>query len=183
MLIIPSVILAIISDEDRDYMEWLYREHHRLMYQIALKYCQDQMEIQDIVSDACVALIDKIDKLRYLERAKLRLYIFATVRNTAIDHFRKRRRLDEHFFHLSEAVDNQMTDGFDVEKRIELQEELGKVMRAICELPEKEQIVMRLKYSVGLSDVEIAEAVGLAPNSVRKYVERARDHIKSQLYG
>ena len=183
MLIIPGVILAITSDEDRDYMEWLYREYHRLMYKIAFEYCHAQMEVQDIVSDSCVALIGKIEKLRYLEKAELKLYIFSTVRNTAIDHYRKRRRLDARFFHLSEERANRMTDGVDVVGQIELKDELNRVLQIICELPEKEKTVMYLKYSVGLPDAEIAEIVGLSPNSVRKYVERARDHIKSRIYG
>lgn len=182
MLIIPSVILAITSDEDRDYMEWLYREHHRLMYKAAFEHCQDLEEIQDIVSDACVALINKIEKLRYLEKAELKLYIFTTVKNTAINHYRKRRRLDKRFFHLSEEASSQVSDGFDVVRQIELEEELRQVMQIIGELPEKEQTIMLLKFSVGLPDVEIAEIVGLAPDSVRKYVGRARERIKSRIY-
>ena len=182
MLIIPGVILAISADEDRSYMEWLYEKHHRLMYKAAFEYCQDAQDVQDIVSDSCVALILKIDKLRCLERNELRLYIYATVRNMAVDHFRKRRRLDARFFHLSEERADQLSDGYDVEKRIELKDELSRVLQAIRELSEKEQTVMLLKYSLGLSDEEIAETVGLSPNSVRKYVSRAREHIKSRIY-
>lgn len=32
MLIIPSVILAIENENDRDFMEQLYRQYYRLMY-------------------------------------------------------------------------------------------------------------------------------------------------------
>lgn len=182
MLIIPSVILAITTDEDRDYMEWLYRDHHKLMYATALRYCQDAVEIEDIISDSCVSLIEKIEKLRFLERDELRLYIYATVRNTAIDHYRKRRRLDERFFHVSDEVVHQVPSDFEVSKRIELQEELNLVLQAIEELPAKERMIMLLKYSVGLENDEIAETVGMSTNSVRKYISRAREHIKSRIY-
>ena len=182
MLIIPSAILAIASDEDRDYMEWLYREHRRLMYATALRYCQNAVEVEDIISDSCVSLIEKIEKLRFLERDELRLYIYAVVRNTAIDHYRKRKRLDSRFFHLSENVVHQVPSDFEVSKQIELREELGLVLQAIEGLSVKERMIMLLKYSVGLSDAEIAEAVGLSPNSVRKYISRAREHIKVRVY-
>ena len=37
MIILPSVILAMPVGDDRDYIEWLYREHHKLMLFTAWK--------------------------------------------------------------------------------------------------------------------------------------------------
>lgn len=182
MLIIPNVILAIASDEDREYMAWLYDEHKKLMYKVARGYCQDDLALDDVVSDSCVALIEKIEKLRFLGRDELRLYIYATVRNTAIDHYRKRRRLDARFFHISEEVVHQIPSDFEVTKQIELKEELDLVLETINELPASERITMMLKYAVGLSNTEIAEAIGVSSDSVRKYISRAREHLKSRIY-
>lgn len=182
MLIIPAAILAIDSTENRDYMEWLYRDHRKLMYYIARQYCKDIAEIEDIVADSCVSLIERIDRLRCLEEDELRLYIYATVRNTAINYYRKRKRLDGRFLRVSDGEVYRKSSENDVLQKIELKDELNAVLQAIEELPEKERMVMFLKYSVELKDTEIAEAVGLSPNSVRKYVSRARERIKSRIY-
>ena len=77
---------------------------------------------------------------------------------------------------------HQVPSGFEVSKQIELQEELSFVLQTIEELPMKERMIMQLKYSVGLPNDEIDEIVGMSPNSVRKYISRARDHIKARIY-
>ena len=182
MLIIPSVILAITSDEDREYMENLYREHCDLMLSVARTYCDDPNEIEDIVSDSCIKLIDTLENIRRMDDDYLERYIFVVVRNTAFDHDRKRTRLNEHFFHISEERVEQLSNANDVEKRVMLKAEVEYVLEIIKSLPPKEQLVLLLKFSMGLSDAEIAESVGLAPSSVRKYVERARARIKERYY-
>ena len=67
-------------------------------------------------------------------------------------------------------------------EKVELVDELARVWQAIRQLPEKEQQVMYLKYAVELPDEIIAERVGLSVNSIRKYISRAREHIKKMVY-
>ena len=57
------------------------------------------------------------------------------------------------------------------------------VLNAVGRLPEKEQAVLRLKYSTDCSDVEIAEMVGISASSVRKYIARAREKVRNTVYG
>ena len=41
---------------------------------------------------------------------------------------------------------------------------------------------MHMKYALEFPDTVIAERVGLSVNSIRKYISRARDHIKAMIY-
>jgi DNA-directed RNA polymerase specialized sigma24 family protein len=63
-----------------------------------------------------------------------------------------------------------------------LDEELDIVWEAISRLPEKEMLVMKMKFSLDLPDDVIADEVGLSVNSIPKYISRAREHIKEIIY-
>ena len=80
-----------------------------------------------------------------------------------------------------EVVDS-VADDTDFERKIALKSELAMVWAAISRLPEKEQLIMQLKFSQGLSDAAIAERVDLSPSSIAKYISRARDRIKDMIY-
>ena len=56
MLVMPLVIQAIEDDDDRQFMERLYYDHSRLMYATAWKYSAYKIEVEDVVSDSCVAV-------------------------------------------------------------------------------------------------------------------------------
>lgn len=182
MLMIPAVILAIESDNDRIFMIELYQQHHSLMLKTAWGFTRNKADVEDIVSDSCAALIEKIDTLRGLECHALRSYIVSTVRNTAIDFCRKQQRENARFLHVEDEAAIQVADQESIEQKILLRDELESLERILLQLPERERDVLRLKYQQGFKDGEVAALVGLAESSVRKYIERARKHIKAVMY-
>lgn len=164
-------------------MEGLYRDYHKLMYATAWKHINDPFLVEDVISDSCVALMRNISTLRRLDHKKLCAYIVTAVRNTSISALNKQSRLDHIFGSDDDAIVDTLPDSEDFVQRIILEEELATVMRVIESLPEKEQMVMKMKYSLELSDEVIAEQVGISVNSIRQYVSRARKRIKAALYG
>lgn len=182
MLIIPNVILAIESGDDRAYMTAVYKQYSALMLKIARSFTPVQADVEDIVSDSCASLITHLETIRSMECFELRAYIAATVRNTAMNHCRKQKRASMRFQHVDDEAILQIPDTVSVEKKIMLRDEIECVRKVIHTLPEHERDVLRLKYQQGLKDKEIAEAVGLAEASVRKYVERARKRLKAAVY-
>lgn len=181
MILFPYVIQAMPEGDDRDYMEWLYEKYYRLMYATAWKYSKELPEVEDIVSDSCVSLMGKIGTLRTLDKNRLSSYIISTVRNTALDSFRKQQTV-EHNTVCFENVMDSLIDKEGHNHQIELIEELVQVIAVIRELPSKERQIMQMKYFQHLGDEEIALRVGLSANSIRKYIERARTRIKAKVY-
>lgn len=181
MIILPNVIFTMPEGGDRDYMAWLYKEHHRLMFSTAWKHIRDKHTVEDIVSDSCVALMKNINTLRQLDRIKLRAYIVTTVRNTALDYIDKSQRTAKYVVHASDEAMRTISDATDVQQEVALREEVADVWAAIGNLRYKEQRIMQLRYSRGMTDQEIAHKLGLSEESIRKYVSRARIHIKAML--
>lgn len=65
-----------------------------------------------------------------------------------------------------------------MEVRIIHQEEIEELGNAILRLPEKQKDLLYFKYILGMADAEIAEIFGIAPDSVRQYLTRARREAK-----
>lgn len=182
MIIIPSIIIMALDGQDREYMEWLYTQHHCLMLSTAWRYFKEPSIVDDIVSDSCIALMKNLHTLRGLERNKLRVYIVSTVRNTALNYYTKQKAVNNYVVNADKEVVDSVADDADFERKIALKSELAMVWAAISRLPEKEQLIMQLKFSQGLSNESIAENVDLSPSSIAKYISRARDRIKDMIY-
>ena len=182
MLIMPLVIQAIADADDRQCMEQLYTEYHRLMLSTAWTYIKSKADVEDIVSDSCLSLLKKIDALRDMERNALRYYIVATVRNASIDYCRRQQANNAKFQQKERETLEQIPDQTNIEKKILLGEELRMVHQAIAHLPEHERTSLQLKFQQGKKDCEIAQIIGVSESSVRKYIERARQHLKNAIY-
>lgn len=179
-MMIPMVIMAIESDDDRAYMTVLYERHYPLMLKMAWKYTKELSNVEDIVSDSCTAIIERLDTVRSLSEKAQTAYIVTTVRNTAIDFYRRQQR--EKNRHLPYDEKKEYADPGSLEQKILLQEEINGVLQAIQTLPEREKDILRLKYHHGMATKEIALETGLAESTIRVLLGRARQHLKHLLY-
>lgn len=179
---IPFIILTIESEDERSYMTLVYQRHRALMLKVAWEFTQDQADVEDIVSDSCVALINNLDTLRTMEAHHLRKYIAVTVRRKAIDHMRRIQREESRQFTTDDDAVIKIPAPDSVEKKIMLLEELRQVQKIIHDLPQKQQDILRMRYQQGMSQKAIAEALGIAENTVSTYTKRARERLRAALY-
>ena len=161
--------------ETTAYMEWLYREYHSYMFRVAWQYAEDKPTVEDVVADVCVALARKVSVLRRLEEPVLRAYIAAAVRNTALNSRAVRNRTRSMFASLDDEPERG--DSGDAEQRIDMRLQLEDVYAAIRKLPEKERLILLLKFRMEWSNGRIAKYLGISPNSIGKYVRRGREHL------
>lgn len=174
----PIVIMAIENSDDRDFMMRLYDEYYRIMCAQAYEVLQEHQYVEDVIGDACLALIDKIEILTQMERPVLRAYVVSTVRNTAKNHRKRLSRQRERTLDDPDPVfDNMADEKAEINSSLLLNEEVTKVKEAILRLPEAERKVMQMKFYDNLSNVEIGLILGVKAESVRKYLLRARRHV------
>lgn len=172
-----------LSAEEQEYMAGIYKEYCGLMFAVARMYMGDAGGVEDIVAESCCGLIKNIHTFRDLESNKQKFYIVSTVRNTSLNHLVKQRRSNRFVVSAERETIEAVPDNFDVERKILLEEELSLVWRASEQLPPNEREVIRMKYGMDMADEDIAAMLALSVSSIRKYVERARKHIKEILYG
>lgn len=182
-MILSLLFLSTIPKEsDRDYMQRLFEEHYSLMLAAARKITRQNQDVDEIVSESLMALYEKIDRLRQFEHNELRLYIVSTVRNTAVNVLKRNKRMNMRFLHVPDEVVNQAPGRENTEQKVILIDEFNRVSKAIYALPERERLVMQFKFEMGKSNEEVAEAMGISTESVRRYINRARAHIRQILY-
>lgn len=182
-VVLPAVLLAIADEEERSFLAEIYMRHHRLMRYTARRYLTQEADAEDAVSDALVALHGKLPLLRTLEEKALRAYIVTTVRNMALNLCIARQRAEGRSVPDGEETLARVHDRANVEKQVQLEDELGAVLTAIRELPEKEQTVLWMRFALSSTNEEIARATGLSPESIRKYLSRARARLRAAVYG
>lgn len=173
------IILLIQDDDDRQFMEGLYTQYHRLMYAQALQVLRSREAAEDAVSESLIQLIKKIGLLRSLECNKLKAYVVITVKHTAITLLHRREReqpaddMSFQFLPADERTEDRMLEAAGVER----------IKNAILALPPREKDMMLMRYFRDMSDEEIAAATGLKAVSVRVHLSRARKRLAEMLGG
>lgn len=185
MLMLPAVIMAIESDEERALMTKIYIDHRALMYKVAWKYFRSEADVDDIVSETCREMIKHFSTIRSLERNELRAYIVTIVRNTSLNLRMKRNREGAVSLDDEQNPVTWSLEAHDMlpENRVLLQDTLDHVMAAIDKLPAREQDILFLRIKERREYEEIATLYKTTPANIRKIVERARKHLKVTVYG
>ncbi len=179
VLAMISYMVFIVPDEsDREWFHNFYIEHRKLMMVTAEYYLSSRQDADDVVSDSLVALFQKMDTLRSMDENALRYYIIRTVRNTAFNHMRKAKQTNLHFLHVSDSVKENMADNSSVEVLVLCRDDLDMVRDVVRDLPEKEREAVFLRFEDGLDSEEIARIMDVSTNSVYRYINRAREHIR-----
>ena len=109
-------------------------------------------------------------------------YVLEVVRNTAMDELRRKQRQRGRFLRDGDEALLLYPDPAALEEKVLMRETMAAVRRAIAELPEKEQQVLRLKVLENRTDAEIAAETGLSPGSIRQYLHRARGRLREKLF-
>lgn len=121
----------------------------------------------DLVQEAFMRLLNARREGR-LTCAKA--FLFTVARNLAIDMFRRRHRTAAHepISELAELPALEQT--MDAVSSIERQRRLDVLLEAVVSLPERCREVMMLRHLDGLAYKEIAERLGISPNTVKVHL-------------
>ena len=98
-----------------------------------------------------------------------RAFLFTTARNAAIDLFR-RRRGNAHEEISEFSVLPLLEEAPDLTETVEREQRLEVLLEAILALPERCRQVMMLRHLDGLAYKEIAERLGISPETVKVHM-------------
>lgn len=172
---IPIIILSIENEDDREFMSRLYLDYRRRMFAKILGYVSDQTAAEDVLHDAVVKLIGKVELLRTLDEKRLACYVTETAKNAAKDFLRRQTPSVP----LTEEEMDELPDlGELPEERILRNLRVDELRRVWGRLSESAQDIL---YMLMLSDEEIAEGYGIRSDAVRMRLTRARREVYALL--
>jgi len=144
------------------------------MFQICISYCGDRVEAKDILQEAFIKVFTNLENFN--AKNSLEGWIGRIVTNTAIDYFRKRKRLvfqDE----FPDEPDEEERGGFTFQ---DLTNEI--ILHYVKQLPDGARVVFNLFAVEGLPHKEIAERLGITEGTSKSQYKRARNLLKKWLY-
>jgi RNA polymerase sigma-70 factor (sigma-E family) len=160
--------------EARQRVTALYQEHALGLVRLAKVMLGDQSAAEDIVQDAFFGLYRKWPSLT--EQDRVVGYLRASVVNGCRSAYRASTRRDRA---LSFAAKPQ--DIASAEESALIGEANREVMAAVRALPARQREAIVLRYYLGLSEDETAQAMNVAPGTVKSAASRGRAALARML--
>jgi RNA polymerase sigma-70 factor, ECF subfamily len=145
----------------------LYESYSRDVYRFALYLSGDPALADDITSETFVRVWSSPEPIRL---ATVKAYLLTIARNLWL--MERRRHLRRQA--VDEANETLPDTGPSLLRKVEVKDELSRVLRALQEFPEVDRTALLMRADEGLPYEEIAVALGLPIATVKVKVHRAR---------
>jgi len=148
----------------------LYHTLHQRLRAFILRRVSDEAAAEDILQDVFLKIHTRLASLQNHDR--LEAWVYQIARNAIIDHYRRARPLTD----LSDDLPLPAEEDPDPAAALALS------LREIVEaLPEPYRQALLLTEFEGLSQVELAERLGISLSGAKSRVQRARQKVKDAL--
>ena len=146
----------------------IWQDYHSRLHQFILGRVNNEAEAEDILQDIFLRIHSHIDSLDEAEH--LQAWIYRVARNAVIDHYRRRRPMDE----LPADLQTPDTEEADIRR------ELGGCLEPMIDaLPEPYRTALRLSEMQGITQKSLAEQEGLSLSGAKSRVQRGRSMVKA----
>ncbi len=160
---------------DREAFDRLIRLYYDYVYGFLLKTTRNKELTEDITQETFLKAVQNIEKFDCSAKASFGTWLVTIARHSYIDCLRKRR------ISFSDTDDISLKDETDIAEEIERKIQCEEIAAAAKTLPQKQEIVIRLKYSEGLTTNEIAERLGIEPKTVKSRIHDATVKLRKML--
>ena len=167
--VVDRAMLEQFRDGDALAVKAVYDEYGGPVYALSLSVLRDH----DLAADATQQTFLKAWRASatYDPEREFRPWIYAIARRTAIDIYRKRKRI----------VPSDDVDGATTPPGLETTWEVFEVRAAVDKLPDAERVVVQLSHLEGLTHSEIAERLGIPIGTVKSRSHRAHQRLATLL--
>jgi RNA polymerase sigma-70 factor (ECF subfamily) len=170
-----EALVRAIAGGDRDAMAALYARHNVRLYRFIVRTIGNAATAEDIVSEVFLEVWRSA--VRFEGKSSVPTWLLAIARYKALSLMR--RRVDEP---LDERVASAVEDASDDPESATAKIERGAIVRkCLTQLPAAQREVMDLVYYHDKSVDEVAEIVGISPNTVKTRMFYARGKLASML--
>lgn len=160
--------------ERRAFVETLFHEEAAALVRLARLFTDDRTGAEDIVQEAFIRLFRTADRIR--DRSRSAAYLRSIVLNLARDHNRRGLLSLRHQDALTDRRVPEIPDD-----RVVRTEGEAAVLDALRSLSARQRDCLVLRFYLELSEREIADMLGISPNSVKTHCRRGMAALSSKL--
>jgi RNA polymerase sigma-70 factor (ECF subfamily) len=157
--------------------EQLYDDHAQALFAFLLNFTRDEDDTRDVLQDVFVKLARQPELLRGVRDE--RAFLLRLAHNAAIDLMRRRSARDKH--HEAFGADAEMLSPFASTDDLDEQAFRAQLAAALGELPPEQRAVVHLKLWEGLTFEQIADALGIPPNTAASRYRYGLDKLRERL--
>ena len=165
------------ADLENDWIQQAIKEHEGPLLRYALSFVSEIETARDVVQETFLSLCrQQCDEIR----PKLAQWLFTVCRNRAIDVQRKESRMrpSSNF-----VIGDQPDAGAPPDSSLVRDEAEANLWQQVATLTDRQQEVLRLKFSGGLSYREIAGVTGLTVSNVGVILHTAITKLRTNMTG
>ena len=156
-------------------LERLYDEHAQALYAFLLHLTRSEPDTHDLLQDLFVKLARHPNLLNDIRNE--RAFLLQMAHHAAIDLSRRRQTRAQHYDELEAELATAIAPAADPDEQV-FREVLSD---ALAELPPDQRAVVHLQLWEGLTFEEIAEALGVSPNTAASRYRYGIDKLRERL--
>jgi RNA polymerase sigma-70 factor, ECF subfamily len=155
----------------------LYEQHVDRVYRTVRGMLRSDADAEDVTQDAMLTVLTSLHKYRPRPDARFAAWVTTIAANTARRRFRRRRPEVTATGELPEMADVEADPADDLDRA----RQRRALLIALAELPERDRVIVSLRYGAELNASEIGATIGIEPATVRKILERVRTRLGDRI--
>lgn len=166
---ITTLQLQIATESNQQAYKTLYLHFQPWLYQFAYSFIKSHELAEEIVSDVFIRIWQKRERLGEVDN--LRLYLYVSTKNHALNYLQKMRR--SHVFSIDELSVEVTSIHANPEQLLITKEMHDRVSLAVNQLPLRCKMIFKLVKEDGLKYREVAELLALSVKTVESQMTLA----------
>lgn len=175
-LVDASTIRCLIAGEETAFRA-VYEAYSEQVYRLAFRFLKDNEWSEESVQDVFLKLWLNREGLD--EDGNIWVYLYVMTKRLCLNKLREIRKSSLLFERLMQHMDVPASNR--TEAQLETEELERRAQHLIATLPKQQQLIFKLSREEGLSHNEIAQRLGLSPNTVKNHMVQALKTLRNSL--
>jgi len=176
--------VARIRQGDSGAFEQIFRTHYAGLCSSVHRLLGSRVDAEEVVQEVLRRIWER--RVQWTPQGTIENYLHRAARNEAVSRLRQRHRERAWYEQAAAAPENEIHTGAmqparPIDERLEDEEQLAAVRRAVDALPERCRLIFELKWEHELRYAEIADALGISVKTVENQLLKALKAVRLSL--
>ncbi len=163
--------ISLVKQGDASAMRNLYEEHIGYLTAVCSRYVVNADDVKDVLQDSFIKIFASVDRFEYRGKGSVRAWLTRVVVNESLSFLKNSARLEVSYpeWELPDEAEEEDPDVAEVSPEV--------IQQMVQRLPKGYRTVFCLYVFENRSHKEIAELLGIKPDSSASQLHKAKDML------